>query len=75
MAINLAKKADPKVLERFKLGSVTEGIFSNRYKWTGVATVQVYSVDTVELGDYNKALNSGPRFGTLTELGDTMQEM
>lgn len=75
MAINLAKKADPKVLERFKQGSVTEGIFSNRYNWTGVATVQVYSVDTVALGNYNKALTSGSRFGALTELGDTMQEM
>ena len=27
--INLAKKASPKVVERFKIGSCTEGLFSN----------------------------------------------
>ncbi len=76
MAINLAKRASDKVVERFKLGSCTEGLFSNRYRWTGVATVQVYSVDTVELNDYDKTKVDGTsRFGALTELGDTVQEM
>lgn len=28
MAINLASKASPKVVERFKIGSCTEGLFS-----------------------------------------------
>ncbi len=75
MPINLAKRASDKVVERFKLASCTEGLFTAKYKWTGVATVQVYSVDTLPLHDYNKALTTGSRFGTLTELGDTMQEM
>ena len=46
-SINLTKKASPKVLERFKFGSCTEGLFSHNYSWTGVATVQIYSVDTL----------------------------
>ncbi len=75
MAINLAKRASDKVVERFKLGSCTEGIFSNRYRWTGVATVQVYSVDKLPLQEYDKTKESGSRFGALTELGDTVQEM
>lgn len=75
MAINLAKKASDKVVERFKLESVTEGLFSDRYKWTGVATVQVYTVDNLPLQDYDRTKTSGSRFGTLTEVGDTMQEM
>lgn len=75
MAINLAKKASDKVCERFKLESVTEGIFSERYKWTGVASVQVYTVDNLPLQDYDKTKMSGSRFGDLTEVGDTMQEM
>lgn len=75
MAINLAKKASDKVVERFRLESVTEGIFTNRYKWTGVATVQVYTVDNLPLQNYDKTKTSGSRFGTLTEVGDTMQEM
>lgn len=75
MAINLAKRASDKVVERFKLGSCTEGIFSNRWKWTGVSTVTVYSVDKLPLQSYDKSKAEGSRFGTLTELGDTVQEM
>lgn len=75
MAINLAAKASDKVVERFKIGSVTEGLFTNRYDWTGVATVKVYTVDNLTLNDYNKGLTTGSRFGAMTELGDTVQEM
>lgn len=75
MAINLAAKASDKVVERFKIGSVTEGLFTNRYDWTGVATVEVYTIDNLTLNDYNKTLTTGSRFGALTEVGDTKQEM
>ena len=76
MAINLASKASPKVVERFKVGSMTEGLFTNDYEWTGVATVRVYSVDTLPLNDYDKTKVDGTsRFGALTEVGDTIQEM
>lgn len=75
MAINLAEKASPKVVERFKLGSCTEGLFTADYDWTGVATVKVYSVDNLPMQDYDKAKTSGSRFGDLTEVGDTVQEM
>lgn len=75
MAINLASKASDKVVERFKIGSVTEGLFTNRYNWTGVATVEVYTVDNLTLNDYDKSLTTGSRFGALTEVGDTKQEM
>lgn len=73
--INLTKKADKKVLERFKLKSVTQGLFSNAYSFTGVQTVQIPSVDTVPLGDYNAELNTGAsRYGSLVNLGDSVQE-
>lgn len=76
MAINLASKASPKVVERFKVGSMTEGLFSTEYDWSGVATVRVYSVDTLPLNDYDKTKVDGTsRFGGLTEVGDTYQEM
>lgn len=74
--INLAEKASPKVVERFKIASVTEGLFSSEYDWTGVATVQVRSIDNLPLNDYNSQLaTGGSRFGDLTEVGDTVQEM
>lgn len=76
MAINLASKASPKVVERFKIGSCTEGLFSNDYEWTGVATVRVYSVDTLPLQTYDRTkVDGSSRFGTLSEVGDTYQEM
>ena len=75
MAINLADKASPKVLERFTKRSVTEGLFSTKYDWTGVATVKVYTTDLLALNDYDKTKTDGSRFGVLTEVGDTVQEM
>lgn len=74
--INLAEKASPKVVEAFHKESCTEGIFSNDYDWTGVRTVKVYSIDDLPLNDYNAtAVDGTSRFGSLTELGDTVQEM
>jgi len=74
--INLAEKASPKVVERFKIGSVTEGLFSHDYDWTGVATVQVRSIDNIPLQDYNSTKTDGTsRYGTMYEVGDTVQEM
>lgn len=76
MAINFATKASPKVMEAFSRESLTEGIFSKDYDWTGVATVRVYSVDTLPMQDYDWDLVDGTsRFGNLTELGDTYQEL
>ena len=75
-SINLTKKASPKVLERFKFGSCTEGLFSHNYSWTGVATVQIYSIDTLPLNDYNpEKVDGGSRFGNLINVGDTIQEL
>ncbi len=74
-SINLTKKASPKVMERFKFASCTEGLFSNDYAWSGVATVQIYSVDDLPLNDYNPELvTGGSRFGNLINIGDTIQE-
>lgn len=76
MSINLASKASPKVLERFKIKSVVDGLFSSEYDWTGVHTVRVYSVNTLPLQDYDKTKVDGTsRFGALTEVADTYQEM
>lgn len=76
MAINFASKASPKVLEAFSKESLTEGIFSKDYDWTGVATVRIYSVDTLPMQNYDWDLVDGTsRFGSLTELGDTYQEL
>jgi len=73
MAMNIASKYSPKVVERFSKKSLTDKGLNKDYDWAGVATVTVYSVPTVAMGDYSRTGTS--RYGTPTELGNTKQDM
>lgn len=73
MAINLATKYEKKVAERFSVGSRTDKFAGKDYDFVGVKTIKVWSVDTVAMTDYTRSGSN--RFGELTELGDTVQEM
>lgn len=73
MAINLATKFDKKVVERFSKQSITDAFCGKDYDFTGVKTVKVYTVDTVATTDYTRSGTS--RYGAVTELGDTVQEL
>lgn len=73
MAVNLAAKYSPKVVERFSHLSFTEKAVNNDYDWDGVTTVNVYSVATVAMGSYTRSGTS--RYGTINELGTTLQTM
>lgn len=73
MAINLAEKYSTKVAERFSIGSRTDAHAGKDYEFSGVKTVKVYSVNTVPTSKYTRSGTS--RFGALTELEDTVQEM
>lgn len=74
MAINYAEKYSAKVDEAFALESKTNGAVNNDYDFTGVNTVNVYSIPTSPLNDYdiNKSSN---RYGTPEELGDVKQTL
>lgn len=74
MAINYATKYSPKVAERFKQASLTAAGAGNDYSFVGAKTVVVSSVDVVELTDYDRNAASN-RFGNVSNLGDTKQEM
>ena len=71
--INLAEKYAKKVAERFALGSVTDAFAGKDYDFVGVKTVKIYSIDVVDMNDYNRS--GTDRFGALEELGDTVQEL
>lgn len=73
MAVNLASKYSQKVAERFSLTSVTDAYAGKDYELSGVQSIKIYSVDTVAMTDYTRS--GTDRFGSLTELGDTVQEM
>lgn len=73
MAINLASKYASKVDERFTKQSQASLVTNNSYDFTGVKTVNVYSIDTVALNDYKREGTN--RYGDPTELGNKVQEM
>lgn len=74
MAINLAAKYSTKLDERFRLASLTDAYAGKKYEFTGVNTIKIWSVDQVKPTDYNRSASSF-RFGTVNELGDTVQTM
>lgn len=74
MAINYAEKYSAKVDEAFALESKTNGAINNDYDFTGVNTVNVYSIPTKALNDYNISA-TGSRYGTPEELGDEVQTL
>lgn len=70
---NLASAFAPKVAENFKLNSMTDSARGTAFKFTGVRTIKVMSVDTVPLNDYKRSGTN--RYGEPVELGDTLQEL
>lgn len=71
MAINFAQKYAPIVDERFNKESLTQNAFNQNLDFTGVNTVNVYSIPTAPMNDYTMSGTS--RYGTPDELGDTTQ--
>lgn len=70
---NLAEKYAKKAVERYALASVTDAFAGKDFEFSGVKSIKVYSIDTVAMNDYTRSGTN--RFGTLEELGDTVQEL
>lgn len=71
--INYASKYDAKVDEKFKLGSMTANAVNTEYDFTGVDTVNVYTIPTSAMNDYS--LTGNARYGTAEELQNSVQSM
>lgn len=72
--VNLAEKYSSIVDERFKLASITDVAVNDNYDFDGVNAVCIYSVETVELNDYDRKASSN-RYGTPAELGNAIQKL
>lgn len=71
--INLASKYAPEVDERFYRDSQAVLALNNNYKFTGVNTVNVYSIPVVPMTDYKRTgLN---RYGTPNDLTRNVQTL
>lgn len=80
MAQSYAQLFSPKVAERFTRASQVDPALTNDYTFTGVRTVNVYTIPTVALSDYNRtgagASGSLPnRYGTPSNLEATTQAL
>ena len=73
MPVNYASKYDSKVVQRFKLKSLTDAAVNRDYEWSGVDTVNVYTLPTTALTDYT--ISGASRYGTPTELATSIQTM
>ena len=74
MAINLAVKYEDKILQEFTHASFMKNNVSNEYDLTGVRSLTIYTPVTVDLNDYDRTATAN-RFGTPTEMEDTVQEL
>ena len=74
MAINLASKYSGKIAEKFYKESYVAGRANQDYDFVGVKTVKIYTPQTVDLNNYDRTATAN-RFGTPTEMQDTVQEL
>ena len=72
MAVNLAKKYQKAIDQVYALGSLTKAAFGGKFDFIGAKTAVVYTLTTQPLGDYTRT--GANRYGTPTELQDTVQE-
>lgn len=70
-SINLATKYASKLDQLFTAGSYTDAYINKDYDFTGAKTVEVYTVSTVELSNYDRT-NTGDRFGGNNEIQDVI---
>lgn len=77
MAINLAEKYSPRVVDKFYKESVILGKSNKEYDWDGVQSIKVWTITTVAPNAYNRTtvVPGASRYGTTTEVQDTIQTM
>lgn len=73
MAVNYASKYANKIDERFSKEALSGGVVNQDYNFVGVKTVNVYSVPTSKMNDYQR--EGSNRYGNPEELGNSVQEM
>ena len=71
--MNLASKYATKIDERFARASQAMLALNNDYKFTGVKTVNVYSIPVVPMTDYTRSGTN--RYGEPDDLSRTVQTL
>lgn len=74
MSVNYAEKYSEILDEKFNQESLTDMAVNKDYDFDGVNKVNIYSIDTVPLNDYNMNAENN-RYGTPQELGNDVQTL
>lgn len=74
MAVNYAEKFSDIIDEELSKDSLTDGAVNKDYDFDGVNKVNVYSIPTVPLNDYNMNAKNN-RYGDPVELGNEVQTL
>jgi len=74
MAVNLCTKYGDKLAELYTTQSFIKGKTSTQWRWDGARNVEILSIVTQDLQDYNRTGTSN-RYGTPAELQDNMQKI
>lgn len=74
MAVNYAEKYATIIDEELSKESLTDGAVNKNYDFDGVNKVNVYSIPTVPLNDYDMSAESN-RYGKPVELGNDVQSL
>ncbi len=72
--INLDTRVSTKVDHAFTMDSMIKSRLSGDNEFVGARTVRVHDISTVPLNDYDRTAG-GNRYGTPTEVGDTVEEL
>lgn len=72
--INFAEKYSDQILTKFTKSSFLAGKTSTEFDMAGVKSITIYTPQTQSLNDYNRGASAN-RFGTPTEMTDTVQEL
>lgn len=75
MAINLAKKFESLVDEKFTSESKTSLVTNRDYNFVGAKTIVIQSVGTAAMNDYGRNTAGTARYGTVNDLSTTNQEV
>jgi len=73
MAVNLANKYQKQIDQQYTKKSISKAAFGMNYDFIGVKTASIFTLTSQAWGDY--ARTGANRYGTPSELQDTVQEL
>lgn len=72
--VNLSRKDLAQIQQRFTIESLLQSRLENNLDFVGARTVRIFTIDSAPLQDYDRTA-PGNRYGTPSEVSDSLQEL